>query len=917
MRKDPGQFYVAAPQPPTVGLRFRWPWRPYQERVLEALDSHLYNRRLHIVAAPGSGKTVLGLEVFRRLGQPAVVLSPTRTIRDQWIERLGDFLDGQDPTNLPWKSRDLAALQFFSSLTYQALHTRMRLDSAESSATDIEVEEADALEDEVTGAGPAGLEVDEVVACFRKAGIKVLILDEAHHLRAEWWSALQKIVEALDDLILVSLTATPPYDVVGHEWTRYIELCGPIDEEISVPELVRVGTLCPHQDYIWLVRCAGGDTELLTNHRNAVGFLVQELLASEPFLQDVLAHQWIVNPELSIRQIMQAPDTAIALLAFLAARGQPAHPLQKMLDLRNEDLPELDEIQWERLLRVYLFGEGWPDNSASDQRRADLARRLRADRLLWRRELNLSDAGRHWPRLSLSNDKAKACVKIHQIECQQRQQALRQVILTDYIRDEDYQQPVQRELPLGAWPIFNHLVSGASPCRVSALVLHTGRLTIVHHSLIDRLAASFDDGRLQVREVPALTEFRQVQLSGDRRLTRTLTQLLNEGDIQVLVGTRALLGEGWDAPPVNSLILASVVGSFMTTNQMRGRAIRIDPAVPDKVASIWHIGAFAQTGPLSRDVRDLEDLINRFETFVGLDHKKPVIEAGINRLRPRFWRRGQFRFPINDGRLNRVMARRLADRDGLLRRWKEALDEGQVGRILPTVSMPKPPKLKVFGFWGTFRVLLNQLIGLALVVAGWLYYPTIYSADQAGPGAMLMALGAGLILLTGPAAIRLLILYFRFLPVDGSLRGIALATREALCDSELLSESHRNSRLICCENPAGDWSIALGHGSFAEQSLFAECVQQVLAPIDNPRYLITRRQFRFRRPYVDFHAVPMLLAVRKDRAQHFLRAWQRRVCPAKLIYTRSDEGRLMLLQARMRAFSNQASTQSRRLDRWF
>ena len=28
-------------------------------------------------------------------------------------------------------------------------------------------------------------------------------------------------------------------------------LCGPIDEEIFTPELVREGSLCPHEDYIY------------------------------------------------------------------------------------------------------------------------------------------------------------------------------------------------------------------------------------------------------------------------------------------------------------------------------------------------------------------------------------------------------------------------------------------------------------------------------------------------------------------------------------------------------------------------------------------------------------------------------------------------------------------------------------------
>ena len=52
--------------PPTATMEFRWPWRPYQRRVLAEIERHLGDRKLHIVAAPGSGKTILGLEVFRR-----------------------------------------------------------------------------------------------------------------------------------------------------------------------------------------------------------------------------------------------------------------------------------------------------------------------------------------------------------------------------------------------------------------------------------------------------------------------------------------------------------------------------------------------------------------------------------------------------------------------------------------------------------------------------------------------------------------------------------------------------------------------------------------------------------------------------------------------------------------------------------
>jgi superfamily II DNA or RNA helicase len=55
--------------------------------VLAELDAHLEDNHFHLVAAPGSGKTIVGLEALRRVGHPAVVFAPTVAICDQWIRR--------------------------------------------------------------------------------------------------------------------------------------------------------------------------------------------------------------------------------------------------------------------------------------------------------------------------------------------------------------------------------------------------------------------------------------------------------------------------------------------------------------------------------------------------------------------------------------------------------------------------------------------------------------------------------------------------------------------------------------------------------------------------------------------------------------------------------------------------------------
>ena len=79
--------------------KFKWTFRTYQQRVLDNTKKYLQNKKIHIVAAPGSGKTILGLEIISRLNSPCIILSPTVTIRDQWQDRFEEaFLNVLDVT---------------------------------------------------------------------------------------------------------------------------------------------------------------------------------------------------------------------------------------------------------------------------------------------------------------------------------------------------------------------------------------------------------------------------------------------------------------------------------------------------------------------------------------------------------------------------------------------------------------------------------------------------------------------------------------------------------------------------------------------------------------------------------------------------------------------------------------------------
>ena len=104
---------------PQYRLNFSGKWRDYQKRVLDSLEKHLSDRKLHIVAAPWAGKTTLGIEVISRINKPTLIFAPTITIRNQWKQRIIEaFLNGNSEDIVSTNIREPA---FITIITYQAL----------------------------------------------------------------------------------------------------------------------------------------------------------------------------------------------------------------------------------------------------------------------------------------------------------------------------------------------------------------------------------------------------------------------------------------------------------------------------------------------------------------------------------------------------------------------------------------------------------------------------------------------------------------------------------------------------------------------------------------------------------------------------------------------------------------------------
>ena len=102
-------------------IRFNGTLRPSQQAAVDVIIPQLENgeKKLHIVAPPGSGKTILGLYVWADLiKKPAVVFSPNSAIQAQWLARTSLFEMGGHENEL---SLDGKSPGLLTSLTYQAV----------------------------------------------------------------------------------------------------------------------------------------------------------------------------------------------------------------------------------------------------------------------------------------------------------------------------------------------------------------------------------------------------------------------------------------------------------------------------------------------------------------------------------------------------------------------------------------------------------------------------------------------------------------------------------------------------------------------------------------------------------------------------------------------------------------------------
>ena len=851
-------------------LNFNGSWRSYQQRVLDRADTYLKDGKVHIVAAPGSGKTTLGIELIRRLGEPALILAPSINIRNQWLARIKEAYlpEGMDTEGI--LSNSLKEPGLITAVTYQAFYSEM------------------------TGAGE------------NANGFQTLSLDEAHHLRSEWWRALEAFMKSKPERSVISLTATPPYDAPRKEWDRYIELCGPIDEEIIVPELVKEGSLCPHQDYVYFNMPSEEEARAVTDFRENADRIAEQLFADDVFAGKIASHTGIKNPELYGEKLLEKPEYLSSLIVFLHAKQIPFPKSLVRLIGAGENIPEISLRCMELILQGFLY-EDCESFACEEAYREEVKALLKSHGLIRKNKVILFSNDGIDKMLISSKGKIRSIIKIVEEEYKSLGNKLRLLVLTDYIKKEYLSALGEESKPvneLGVIPIFENIrrKCGTMDLRLAAL---SGSVVLIPEAAAEVLESIMTQKNIRGSMKACAAEGYYELTVNDSEETATLlvTEAFKRGAVRVLIGTKSLLGEGWDSPCINSLILASFVGSFVLSNQMRGRAIRTMKEQPDKVSNIWHLICMEPAGRLKglfqnpEESEDFAALRRRFQGFLGVHYEKNTIENGLERLpciKPPYTKEHM-------ENINRQMLAMAADRESLKKRWQDSLtvlkkmDVAVEAGVSAKALKPGAYLVNTLVIWGLYAAAavfcLLGLAGISLLNIGvyqGFFINALMMLFLFGLTGKLFRLGGRLLGMATP---------FRYMRSIG--KGILKALQEAdiISSPDVSVQTEEAEGLIVY--------LYLKEGTEREKDVFAQCVTEFFGEVDNQRYLLKAKQHG---PEIcRYFCVPEVFGKRKEDAQLFVRCIEKYIGPYELVYTRNEAGRKELLEARIVSFANRSS----------
>ncbi|WP_159022023.1 DEAD/DEAH box helicase family protein [Formosa sp. L2A11] len=853
-------------------LEFIYPWRSYQAELLKHFNRYIEDRHFHVIAPPGSGKTILGLEIVRKLGKKTLVLAPTLTIRNQWENRLQSFFSAKENFNA--FSFDLKNPSDITFSTYQSLYAFYKT-----------------FENK-----------EDYYNFFRKHQIETIVLDEAHHLKNAWWTCLMDLKKN-SEFYIVALTATPPYDSSRAEVSKYFSLCGEIDDEIAVPDLVRERDLCPHQDFVYFSKPEDLEINFIVEYRRNIADFKDEILKDDAFIAFLKAHRFYKSPNWHLEELYANTEYFSAILIFLHTCGfEIEHKKLEILGFNTREtiqFPELD-LHWLGILFQHILVSDRERLVAHENYLLKLEKQLRILHVFEHNSIDFVGEELLYKSLTNSPSKLKSIVSIVKAERESLDSDLRCVILTDYIRKEflnSTNKTIEDINKIGVIPVFQYVRYYCE--NPEALAVLSGSIVIINTSILNAFEAieSLDNFTFSPLETDASFLLVSPKGKSEKSIVRIMTQLFETGHIKVLVGTKSLLGEGWDAPSINSLILASFIGSFVSSNQMRGRAIRKDADTPNKIGNIWHLACVDPT--VLDGGKEVDTLKRRFEAFVGVNNSdNPFICNGFDRLNIPDEVSADAINTLNEATLKRAKNRVL-----ITEKWDVAIGKGtKLTKEVKVLHSGKRPfkRQKQIYYFDVLRFFVADLFFAIMLFYVEFVIKSFNIILERGVYAFVYAFVAAFVFRFGYQFYKALKVYLRYGYLYKKIGKMGTAILDTLDELGYITSARNDIRVNSYLHGKGDVVCYLVGASALENTMFAKALSELLEPIRSPRYLIIKTNiFRKRFDVENFYPVPELFGDKKKHALVFQKHWKSALGKSKLIFTRSVDGRKFLLKARL------------------
>jgi hypothetical protein len=359
---------------------------------------------------------------------------------------------------------------------------------------------------------------------------------------------------------------------------------------------------------------------------------------------------------------------------------------------------------------------------------------------------------------------------------------------------------------------------------------------------------------------------------------------------------------------VNVLIDLTGASTSTSVHQMRGRSLRLDPTLPRKVADNWDVVCVAPDNP--KGATDYARFVRKHRSYDALTAEGEV-ESGVSHVDSRLSPYG----PPPAGvfsTINSSLIARVSRRNEVYDLW--GVGKPYENRTTPTVrvhfgrSIGIPAQRLARSSENTpppFRARFVGVVGSALTAS---FALTIAGFEAAGIGIGTALAAAGIIWISGTANVYLR----RFGPSD-ALEDFGAAVAEGLQSAGLISPTLGADSVRVVPQQDGFYRCYLSEASSDEARLFAESLDELLAPLDNSHYIVPRfvpgephtplaalgialRGAPRRLPTrsVVYHAVPSALGANRKRVSAFEKAWNRYVSAGSALYFKDPRAQAIL-----------------------